>query len=254
MSASPDPTGRFSDRVADYVRYRPGYPDDIIRILRDETGFPTAGTLADVGSGTGISTELFLRHGYATTAVEPNRAMREAAEARLGEHAGFRSVDGTAEATTLGNQSVDAVVAAQAFHWFRPAPTRAEFRRILRPAGPTVLLWNSRQIDTTPFLREYEALLNRFGTDYAEVRHDRVRGDALKAFFTGGFQRRVLPSEQVFEFEGLRGRLLSSSYAPAAGHPDRAPMLRELERIFGEHAREGQVHFRYDTEIYVGRV
>ncbi len=107
-----------------------------------------------MGSGTGTSTELFLRHGYATIAVEPNRAMREAAEARLGEHAGFRSVDGAAEANTLGDQSVDAIVAAQAFHWFRPEPTRTEFRWVLRLGGPTVLLWNSRQIYTTPFLRK----------------------------------------------------------------------------------------------------
>ena len=253
--AAHDSTTRFSNRVADYVRYRPGYPEELVQTLRDEAGLKPASVVADIGSGTGISTELFLRFGCVVWAVEPNREMREAAEAQFCEQPRFRSLDGTAEATSLEADSVDLVAAGQAFHWFDVARTRTEFARILRPDGIVVLFWNSRHLDTTPFLKGYEKLLQDFATDYQQVDHKRIDAAVLKQFFGGDhFQTRTFPNSQRFDFEGLRGRLLSSSYAPAAGHPRHAPMLVELERLFHEHAAGGQVQFDYDTELFFGRL
>jgi SAM-dependent methyltransferase len=248
------PTQRFSDRVADYVRYRPGYPTAVLDILQTETELTAPARIADVGSGTGISAQLFLSAGHTVYGVEPNAAMRAAAEQQLAGFPAFHSVAGTSDATTLADGSVDFVVVAQAFHWFEPTATRREFLRILRPQGWCVLLWNTRRLDATPFLRGYEALLTTYGTDYQQVRHENVDAAAIARFFDGPFVRRSIPHAQHFDYAGLRGRLLSSSYAPAAGHPQHEPMLQELRRLFDEHAVEGTVSMEYDTEVYFGRL
>jgi SAM-dependent methyltransferase len=248
-----DPTGRFSDRVADYVRHRPGYPDAVYTLLREQAGLAPDAVIADIGAGTGISAALFLAHGHRVYAVEPNAAMRAAAVARLGDDPNFTAVDGSAEATTLPDASVDLVVAAQAFHWFRPAEAAREFCRVLRPDGGSgvALIWNTRRTDT-PFLAGYEALLQEFGTDYAAIDHRHTGPRAIEAFFTGPVTIDTLPNEQRFDRDALRGRLLSSSYAPAPGHPRHAPMLAALDRLFDAHAEDGTVRFEYVTEIYRG--
>lgn len=251
----PDPTTRFSDRVANYVRYRPGYPEGVLDILREEAGLTPASRIADIGSGTGISSELFLRNDNPVSCVEPNTGMRRAAEARLHGYPGFRSVEGTAEATTLPDRSVDHVVAGQAFHWFDRPKAKQEFVRILEPGGWAVLLWNTRRTDSTSFLRAYEALLRRHGTDYREVHHNNIDVDALLDFFPRRkVERRTLYNEQRFDFAGLLGRLLSSSYVPNEQSPAYAPMVHELEEIFERYRESGEVCIEYDTEIYFGRL
>lgn len=249
-----DPTARFSDRVANYVRWRPAYPREVLEILRRETGLAPEHVVTDVGSGTGISARLFLEHGNPVVAVEPNPEMRAAAEALLSGHSGFRSVAGTAAATGLAEASADYVVAAQAFHWFDPEAVAAEWGRILRPGGWRVLLWNTRSTDSSPFLRGYEALLREHGTDYAAVNHaDTVGDDALRTVLGTELRRRAVPNAQRFDLAGVRGRLLSSSYAPAEGRPGHAPMMEALERLFRDHAEDGEVVFEYETEVYFGR-
>jgi len=252
--ATPDPTQRFSNRVADYARYRPDYPPGVLAILRREIGLNPATVIADVGAGTGIATAMFLRQGNPVFAVEPNREMRAAADQALQGFPGYRSVAGRAEATTLLDGSVDCVVAAQAFHWFDPAAARREFRRILRAGGRVVLLWNRRLKRATPFLRVYETLLQTHGVDYAQVRHERIDDAALARFFAPGFRRRTLPHTQILDFASLKGRLLSSSYAPLPGHPAHAPMLAMLRRIFEKHQEGGRVRLDYETVVYHGQV
>lgn len=250
-----DPTSRFSDRVENYVSFRPGYPEGVLEILRRETALTPRSRIADIGSGTGLSAELFLKNGNEVIGVEPNAAMRQQAERLLEHHRGFRSVNGTAEATTLPAHSVDHVIAGQAFHWFVPRLAREEFARILEPQGWVVLFWNRRRLDSTPFLHAYEELLQRFGTDYREVQHRNVDAARLEEFFAGGaFRHFTLYNEQSFDLDGLRGRLLSSSYTPKSTDPAYHVMLRELERVFEQHAEFGQVHFEYDVDIYVGHV
>lgn len=247
----PDSTKRFSSRVDNYVRFRPGYPQELIGILEKEAGCSTRSVLADIGSGTGISARMFLEYGCAVYAVEPNDEMRKAAELQLREYPRFHSVAGKAEATTLDNQSVDIVVAAQAFHWFDRPAARREFERILRPDGWVLLMWNTRRIQSTPFQRDYEAMLQRFGTDYERVKHMNV-GEAELQAFLGPFRKFVLLNGQTLDFDELKGRLLSSSYVPAEGEPNYEPMLQALAALFGQYSENGQVRMDYDTEMYLG--
>jgi SAM-dependent methyltransferase len=237
------------------VRYRPTYPEGVLLLLRDETGLTADSRIADIGCGTGISAELFLQNGNAVIGVEPNDNMRQAAERLLLKYQKFRSVAGTAEATTLDAASVDYVVAAQAFHWFDVPRARAEFARILRPGGWVVLIWNSRRLDTTPFLRDYESLLQRYATDYRQVNHQNLDAALLSPLFAvGEFQLRKLYNEQQLDFDGLKGRVLSSSYMPKEGQPNHAAMIDELQRLFNDYAQDGRICIEYDTEIYFGRV
>lgn len=250
-----DPTKRFSSRVENYVRFRPGYPPEIIGLLREECGLTPDSVVADIGSGTGKLTELFLENGNRVFGVEPNREMREAGEGLLQHFPRFTSVDGTAEATTLVGHSVDLITAGQAFHWFDVENCRVEFSRILKPGGQVVVVWNDRLVDRTPFLAAYEELLREFATDYAQVDHRRFNdGVAIKSFFGGEPRLNHFPNAQFFDFEGLKGRLLSSSYAPEAGEPKHEEILAALKRIFEAHRQNGRVAFEYETHIYHGRL
>jgi SAM-dependent methyltransferase len=248
-----DATHRFTNRVDDYVRYRPGYPVALIETLKARAGLSPAAAVADVGSGTGISTGALLGTGCTAFAVEPNDAMRAAAERRLGALRGFHSIAGTAEATTLPTNSVDLVTAGQAFHWFDRAAAKREFARILRPAGQVALFWNDRRIGG-PFGEGYERLLETYGTDYREVTHRTLDAGMLRAFFDGAYATFVFPNQQRLDRQGLTGRLLSSSYAPAVGHPQHQSMIEALDRLFDAHQHEGVVTFDYDTRLYVGRL
>jgi len=250
-----DPTQRFSSRVADYVKYRPSYPAAILDLLAVECGLTADSIVADVGSGTGLLAELFLKAGNRVMGIEPNREMREAGEQLLRGYERFSSIDATAEATTLPDHSVDFITAGQAFHWFDRARVSTEFARILKPHGWIVLIWNERRIDSTPFLRAYEQLLRTYSTDYAEVDHKLIDQDVIHAAFpTLSFQLRTFDNEQRFDLEGVTGRLLSSSYAPEVGHPNHAPMLAELATIFEEHQQNGEIVFEYDTRVNYGQV
>jgi SAM-dependent methyltransferase len=247
-------TSRFSDRVEHYVRYRPGYPPEVVHTLKAECGLAPSHAVADIASGTGIWTRMLLENGNPVFGVEPNAEMREAGERLLAAFPKFRSVAGTAEATTVADHSVDFVTAAQAAHWFDRAEARSEFVRILKPGGWLVLMWNERLTDSTAFLRQYEQMLLTYGTDYEEVRHERTT-DAVNEFFDPApFQERVFEMRQEFDYAGIEGRLLSSSYAPGPEHPQHAPMLRELRRIFDASAGEGRATFEYKTRLYFGRL
>lgn len=247
-------TSRFSDRVENYVRYRPGYPAEVVDTLRQECGLRPIHVVADIASGTGIWTRMLLENANPVCGVEPNVDMREAGERLLAGFANFTSVDGTAEATTLADSSVDFVMAAQAAHWFDRARTRKEFVRILKPGGWLVLIWNEREVESTPFLRDYEQLLLHYGTDYQDVRHERTT-EAVNEFFDPlPYQERTFAMRQEFDYAGLEGRLLSSSYAPGPGHPKHEPMLGELKHIFEKHKSNGLVSFDYKTRVYFGRL
>jgi len=249
----PDPTSRFSDRVQDYVRWRPGYPPAVVEALRRDLGLQPSHVVADVGSGTGILSRLLLENGNVVYGVEPNREMAAVAEADLAHTGRFHSVDGRAEATTLGEGSVDLITAGQAFHWFKVPESRAEFGRILRPGGGVALVWNLRRLDSTPFLRDYETFLRRWSNDYEEVSEKYAKPESLRALFgPAGWRERRFDSAQHFDLEGLRGRLLSSSYTPREGDPRRAEMLAALPAVFDAHARDGRVAFEYDTRMFLG--
>jgi len=249
-----NPITRFSSRAEAYAKYRPGYPFGVVEILESECGLTKDSVVADVGSGTGILTELLLKNGNRVFGIEPNEAMRVFAEETLKDYQRFESVDGSAEATPLPDDSVDIVVAAQAFHWFDREKTKQEFRRILKPNGWVVLIWNERRLDTTPFLRAYEDLLLQYGTDYHEVRHENVAGKLAEFFAPVEYKMVYLDNFQYFDLAAFQGRVASASYTPEPGHPNFEAMAEGLKRIFDEHNRDGKVAFEYDTRIYYGHL
>jgi SAM-dependent methyltransferase len=248
-------TSRFSDRVDDYVRYRPDYPAALIEWLQRECSVGTHALVADIGAGTGISSKMLLDAGYQVIAVEPNEPMRAAAETWLGGYPTFSVIDGRADATLLDDASVDLVTVAQAFHWFDEDTTRREFARILRPGGLAAIWWNSRRLTGTPFLESYETLLQTYGTDYSSVA-ERYADDArMRAWFGAGLAGSArFAHSQALDFDALRGRLMSSSYAPKDGHPSHAPMLQALRELFDACAEHGTISFDYDTRVFAGHL
>jgi SAM-dependent methyltransferase len=252
---SRDPLVRFSDRVEDYVKYRPHYSHDVVHALQAACGLAPKHLIADVGCGTGLLAEIFLDNGNRVIGIEPNREMRLAGEKYLSGCSGFSAIEGSAEHSTLANESVDFVIAGQAFHWFRPPEARLEFARILKPGGWTVLVWHDRDIDSKPFLRAYEAFLRKHAADYEQVTHKYLASyDALQRFFAPDPVQLIKQrNEQRLDFDGLRGRLLSSSYIPKSGERHDA-MMQALPTLFEEHAVEDHVVLEYETKIYYGHL
>lgn len=245
---------RFTNRVENYVKYRPHYPKEVLELFRTEMNLKKSSLIADVGSGTGISAKLFLENDNIVFGIEPNEAMRDAAEKFLEEFPNFKSVDGTAENTKLPEESVDFVIAAQAFHWFDREKTRREFRRILKAKGFIALIWNERQLDTTPFLREYEQLLIEFGSDYEKIRHDNIDKKILQDFFQTEFSSKTFQNRQTVDFEGLRGRAVSSSYMPDETDSRFEPMITELKRLFDKYAENGKIQILYDANVHYSQI
>ena len=249
-----DPTKRFSNRVENYIKYRPSYPPAVISLLESECGLTPASVIADVGSGTGILSELFLKHGNRVFGVEPNREMRAASDKLMARYPKFSSIDATAESTTLVNASVDFTTAGQAFHWFDRGKARAEFERILKPRGWVVLMWNGFRVETSPLNNAYQQLVLKYGTDCQEVRREVIDSDVESFYAPGACQCARFEFQQGFDFQGLKGRLLSSSYAPEPDHPTYQPMLLELQEIFDANQKDGKIVFHNETELYYGQL
>lgn len=252
---SRDPLARFSDRAEDYAKYRPHYSPDVVHALKQACGLSSEHLIADVGCGPGMLAEIFLENSNRVIGVEPNREMRIAGEKYLAGHPNFRAVDGSAESTSLDNASVDFVIAGQAFHWFRPPEARVEFARILKPGGWAVLVWHDRSVDATPFLRAYEEFLRKYSNDYEQVTHKYLASyEALERFFAPDRMRLIKQrNQQRLDYDGLRGRLLSSSYIPKSGERHDA-MMEALPRLFSDHATDDHVVLEYDTKIYYGHL
>jgi ubiquinone/menaquinone biosynthesis C-methylase UbiE len=250
-----DPKARFSDRVDDYVKYRPHYSHDVLQALQQACGLRPQHTIADVGCGTGLLAKIFLENGNRVVGVEPNRQMRIAGENYLAGFPNFCMVDGSAETTSLPDASADFVIAGQAFHWFKPDATRTEFARLVKPEGWVVLVWHDRDTTSKPFLRAYEDFVRRHSADYQQVAHKYLASyDALQRFYAPDEAKLIEQhNHQRLDFDGLRGRLLSSSYIPKAGELHHA-MMTALPHLFSAHAEGGHVTLEYDTKIYYGRV
>jgi SAM-dependent methyltransferase len=249
-----NPTLRFSNRVENYRKYRPGYPSEIIPLLKSECGLTSTSIIADLGSGTGLFAEQFLKNGNTVFGVEPNAEMRNAGEQTLNSYPNFKSVDGTAECTTLPDTAVDFVVAGQAFHWFDRGKARPEFNRILKPLGWVVLAWNGYRMESSRMMTAYQYLVAKYGTDYSEVQREVVGVDVETFYAPGKCKCARFSFRQRFDYEGIEGRLLSSSYAPGPDHPNYSAMLRDLRAVFDENQEDGQVNFDYETEVYYGRL
>ncbi|MFB6454331.1 class I SAM-dependent methyltransferase [Chitinophaga sp. Hz27] len=244
-------TERFSTRVENYVKYRPHYPDTLLPFLKEAGVLHPETIVADIGAGTGISASPFLENGNEVYAVEPNAEMREKMVDLLSPYQNFKAIAGTAEHTTLPDNSIDLIIAGQAFHWFDPAASKIEFERIGKPGSYIALIWNVRQVES-PFEKAYEVLLRKYGTDYKEVNHKNIGEAQMNSFFgPQGYKLKSLNHLQLFDLKGIKGRLMSASYAPLHG-PEHDAMMRELEEIYEKNNENGMVKFHFHTEIYLG--
>lgn len=250
---SMQPTERFSDRAAVYTRGRPTYPDAVVAHLRSEGALPADGVVVDIGVGTGLSAEPFLRAGHTVIGVEPNAAMRAVGDERLAHYGRYVSVSGRAEETTLDAHRAQLVIAGQAFHWFDPERAGMETRRILAPGGWAALIWNDRPATGTAFLEGYEALLRTYGIDYEKVSHRHVDEDAIKRYFAPSLPRvAYFDNPRALAREDLVALVGSASYMPPPGHPRHAAMAAALERLFDTHAADGRVQMHYRTRMHYG--
>ena len=250
-----DPTKRFSDRVENYVKYRPSYPIRLIDHLRKNKIITNGQNIADIGSGTGIFSELLLTTDNNIFAVEPNKEMRNAAENHLQNKSNFNSINGSAENTTLKENSIDIITAAQSFHWFDLEKTKQEFLRILKPNGFIVLIWNVRNSEGSPFSAEYEKLLKSHIPEYLKVSHRNIDLKRVSNF-TGPNDAPAVSCQniQVFDFEGIKGRLQSSSYTPTEEQAVYSILMKDLEEIFDKSQVDGAVQLLYDCEMYFGQL
>lgn len=256
MMGTMDTTIRFTDRVDNYVKARPGYPKEVISLLESKCGLTHTSVVTDVGCGTGTLSKLFADYGCRTIGVEPNGPMREAGRQFLGGYPNFEMVEGTAEVIPLPGTSVDFITAGQAFHWFNQKEARHEFMRILKPNGWAVLIWNDREFTGSQFADAYENLLQKFGTDYAEV-HQRGKtaaGTFEQFFGNSAFEKAEFPNNQELDRDGLTARILSASYMPNVGHPQHPAMMEEIDRIFRDNEKHGTVEMKYQTRVYYGQM
>ncbi len=246
--AALSPTTRFSNRVENYVKYRPSYPPDIIPFFENIFGLKTEHRIADIGSGTGLFAELLLLKEFSVTCIEPNAEMRKAAEDKLGHYTGFLSRKHRAEHTGLKSNSVDLITVAQAFHWMDPVATKTEFQRILKPGGHIVLAWNIRKTDT-PFLHEYNLLKKQFAIDQQQP--EMINESIIQTFFEPALMKfHCFPNTQYLNFDALKGQLLSASYIPLPGHETYDSMISALVKLFVDYNKNGSVKMDYETKMY----
>ena len=254
IAMSTSSTTRFSNRVEDYVKYRPHYPEVIVSLLQEQYHVSIHKKIADIGAGTGISAELFLKVGYEVIAVEPNKEMREKSVALLNKYEKFSAVDGTAENSSLPTKSIDVIIAGQAFHWFNVTETKKEFDRILKPNGIVVLIWNER-LAISEFEKEYDELIIKHSTDYKKIDHRNINAEKIEQFFhPQPIQLKVFTNKQVFDFKGLQGRLLSSSYLPVATDIGFENLIKGLRRLFDQYKKDNTITINYETKVYVGKL
>lgn len=253
---SNDSTTRFSDRVANYVKYRPGYPPEVIDYLAEQCQLRPESVIADVGAGTGIFTKLLLEKDYKVYAIEPNDPMREEADKQLKHFDRYLSMIGSANRTGLAAKSIDMIVCAQAFHWFNTVETKAEFQRILKPSGYVALIWNNRDVEADNFAVAYDALLKQLsGSDYDKINHQNLKHDDFARFYKDGqYKLTKFANQQIFNFEQLAGRAFSSSYVPAEETEAGQSFKMQLKDVFDLYQQDGVVVFKYDTQVYTGQL
>jgi SAM-dependent methyltransferase len=249
------PTERFSTRVEAYRDHRPRYPREIVDVLRRECGLAPDWVIADVAAGTGLLAEIFLENGNPVIAIEPNAAMRSACEQLREQYPRLHCADGTAETTRLADSLADMITVGQAMHWFDLNAARREFARVLRPGGWCSVVYNHRKMRGDAFHEGYERILVEFGRDYRAVQGSHLTEDRLSGFFAPLEMKCItLPNTQDLIQEGLRGRILSSSYMPQERDAKYAAMMEAVDRLFALHAQDGVVRMEYETSLCYGQI
>ena len=249
-----NPTGRFTGLSDLYAQYRPNYPTDAIDFIIGHCDLQAGSLVVDVGCGTGISSRLFAERAVNVIGIEPNAEMRASGQRETSPRGMPQPVyrDGTAEATGLDDGVADAVLAAQAFHWFEVQPALQEFHRILKPEGWVVLMWNERD-QRDEVTAAYGAVIRAF-PNAAGIEGSRGQAGSalLESTLFEKAQRLAFINKQPLDEAGLLGRAFSASYAPKdpSGVEKATAALREVFRRF---QKDGQVTLVYETSVYVAQ-
>jgi ubiquinone/menaquinone biosynthesis C-methylase UbiE len=246
----------FSGKASHYVKGRPGYPPEVIALLKSECGLTSGSIVADVASGTGIFTKLLLDNGNPVFAIEPNEDMRIAAEHYLKPYGKLSSMNRTAEATTLDDHSIDFVTVAHAVHWFNIPQARKEFLRILKNNGWLVIINNSPVVET-PFELAYANLIKKYSINRGvKIKQSYSSQEAaLKDLYGGSaYMQKRFPHRHKLDWEGLVTRILSKSDVPNETEPGHASMLKEIKIIFDKYQIEGYVAQGYKTKVRYGHI
>lgn len=244
----------FSEKAAHYAVSRPGYAPALYDALYDRCGFSGGSVVADVGTGTGLFARELLARGSRVFGVEPNDAMRERAQALCEQHPNFTLTSGDAAATGLDAGSVDFVTAAQAFQWFDPAAFAAECRRILRPGGKVLLVWNLRDM-SADVNRELYTVNSFYCPDFRGFSGGVRRGDKrVSEFLAPGFEELAFPAPLMLDREAFVRWCLSSSYAPRQGNYAYGAYRAAVGDIFDRYGSGGVLNVPNDTVAYFGSV
>lgn len=244
-------TGRFTRKAEAYSKYRPSYPKGILEILNSQIGFTKDKVVADVGSGTGILSKIFLDNGNFVYGIEPNDEMRSFAERSLADYPKFVSINRIAESTGLPNASIDLVTAGQALHWFDREGARREFARILKTTGYVMIVYNERKKEDGT-MDDYDRIIDR---NAVKSETPDIDAKYLEKFFDSkDYMEFTVSNEQVLDFEGLLGRATSASYLPSKGDPGYDLLESDLRKLFDTYQRDGKIVLRYGTLLFLGQI
>lgn len=247
-----DNTQRFTGLAANYRLGRPTYPPALLDYLYGPGGLTPKSVVADVGAGTGIWSQALLRRGNTVYCIEPNDDMRRTAAATLTAFPNCRLLSGTADQTTLTDQSIDYVTAAQSFHWFDPQAFRRECLRILRPRGRAALIWNIRD-QSAPVHQDsygiYQTYCPSFRGFHNGLMHDDSR---IQTFFGGAYTYVTFDNPIVYTEDTFIQRHLSNSYSLRPDDTQYAAFVGALKTLFHTYAVDGRVIMPCRTVAYVG--
>lgn len=247
-----DYTNRFSGKGEIYAKARPKYAAGFFDYLKNTLGIPAGSAFADIGAGTGIFAEQLLDCGYRVFAVEPNADMRRKAEEKLFQNPNFISVIGSDGNMNLPGKSVDYVTAAQAFHWFDAEAFRRESRRVLKPGGKVILVYNARDVKAG-CIKALASLHSRYNPEFHGFSNG-MSHEKYVNFFTGTCDVFRTDNTQIYDRKSYVNSVLSSSYALKEDDARYAEYLKDINEIFDTFSVDGFIAIPTETVAYIGTV
>ena len=242
---------KFTGKAENYEKFRPSYPIEILNSFYDYN-LNQNSIIADIGSGTGKLTKIFLENGNIVYAVEPNDDMRNMAISTLNEYKNFISIKGSAEITTLQNKIIDFVTVGQAFHWFNPLKALDEFKRILKNNGVLALVWNNGKTSSA-FMQEYENILDNI-KNHNNKNHRDISDETIEKYYSKDYKKLTVENIHELNFNEILGRVLSSSCSPKENTKEYYETRNLLKEIFNKYKQNDKIIIEYETVIYIGRL
>jgi ubiquinone/menaquinone biosynthesis C-methylase UbiE len=255
MNNNTNSTKIFSKTTDFYDKARPSYPEELFNFLENKFKINSTHVIADIGSGTGIFTRLWLDRSYHVISVEPNNDMRKIVEESLNHYPYFKSIAASAEATNLETNSIDIITAATAFHWFNLELARSEFKRILKPGGLCILIWNIRD-NTFPIMQDYESMMRLYVKDYNKVvaNHYLYYNEIIDLFNPNRIEISEFSNSQTLNLNAFKERILSTSYSPKLGEANYKKLLLAAENLFNKYQSSKVIKLHYKCICYVGNL